>query len=258
MKDNIEYWDKRTKEVGHTGWYDPVIYSFDPKVRLKTIERIRRNERYSNMLDFGGGDGDFSKMASQYSDNVLLYDISAEVIKRAKKKNGHIRNIEYETKWNNITSRKFDCIIAVTVLQHFLNDDDLEDKQRGLKEVLNKNGKLIILEDTFSDEESVDEYTKYRTQKHFEELLFKAGFNFEKTGFYHPLNNPTKDFNDYYRKDRLVMHIRKQFSMKRYRWARFLVKILKRDRKYLFRTNMVEDYIHNASEQDISCIYVCR
>lgn len=37
---NKEYWENRTKEKGHTGWADPLIYSYDQKIRLNTIEYI--------------------------------------------------------------------------------------------------------------------------------------------------------------------------------------------------------------------------
>lgn len=40
---NKEYWENRTKEKGHTGWSDPIIYSYDQKIRLNTVKYILKS-----------------------------------------------------------------------------------------------------------------------------------------------------------------------------------------------------------------------
>lgn len=40
MESNKAYWNERARKNGHTGWNDLVIYYYDQKVRLNTIDYI--------------------------------------------------------------------------------------------------------------------------------------------------------------------------------------------------------------------------
>ena len=86
---NKEYWENRTKEKGHTGWSDPIIYSYDQKIRLNTVKYILKSLsiRGGSALDYGCGTGDFSVLLSKFFDKVKATDLSDNVLEIALKKN---------------------------------------------------------------------------------------------------------------------------------------------------------------------------
>jgi len=58
------FWDQCVKEFGHTGWSNPMVYTFDQAARITTIERpLNDLSLPKNLaLDYGCGVGDFSKV----------------------------------------------------------------------------------------------------------------------------------------------------------------------------------------------------
>lgn len=99
---------------------------------LKTLLRdlIPKN---SNVLEFGCGTGDLIAFLNPTSG--VGYDPSVEMIKIAKKK---YNQIKFVTK---LPQNKFDYVYITDVIEHLENP---KEEFKNIKNILNKNGKLIV------------------------------------------------------------------------------------------------------------------
>jgi 2-polyprenyl-3-methyl-5-hydroxy-6-metoxy-1,4-benzoquinol methylase len=192
------FWNNRVKKYGHTGWSDFATYYYDQNLRLNAINNLIRKYGINDTLalDYGCGTGDFSKMMSQYFENIIAVDISEEIINKAK-----LTNRNYKIKFKMIDKKiftfKYNLIICITVLQHIKNDDELNELINNFNLSLNGNGIVIILE-SFSKEVDENNYTKLRNADFIKNMFSKCGFkliNFYN--FYHPLYHPTHLFKNY-------------------------------------------------------------
>lgn len=258
MQDN-KYWDSRAEKYGHTGWGNPVIYEFDQKVRLKVIEYIYNSIQtpIENVLDFGGGDGDFSLFFSKFCSKVVCYDISEgvlEIAKRRSMENG-VQNICFSSDEKEVLNEdtKYDLILCITVLQHIKNNDDLMELLNNLKKRLSKTGKILILENTFTNEKVDNEYIKYRTISEFEKMIKESELKIKRCyGFYHPILKPTESYKKYYKN--IGIRIINQIADKGfYRLAVFLLKRFCIENRYI---GSGEDYLFEEQETDSSRIYI--
>lgn len=197
-----KYWDDRAVKVGHTGWSNEVIYKFDQTARIETIRMLIEDKigtKISSLLDFGGGDGTFALSLSTITEKYFHYDISLKVQEIAKKNLKYRENVIYLESLDQIQNTEilFDCIIAITVFQHIVDDVELLDTLSILKEKLNNGGKMILM-DSFSTNNEETNYSHYRTFADYEKLIEKSGFSIDsKYRFYHPLVEPTESFKKY-------------------------------------------------------------
>lgn len=209
---NKEYWENRTKEKGHTGWSDPIIYSYDQKIRLNTIEYILNamSIRGGSALDYGCGTGDFCVLLSKYFDSVTGTDLSDNVLKIAADSNNRKNIIYSKLNYDTIFNKKYDLILTITVLQHVLDDNDLILLMKKFSEVLSNDGIILVLE-SFCDNdknENINEYINIRSNYHFENLVKSVGLKIVNSyNFYNPLNTDI-NFNKFFFKvlRRLVLY----------------------------------------------------
>ena len=204
---NNNFWIKRVKEYGHTGWSDKITYLYDQKLRLRLLENIINkyfNRKINYALDYGCGSGDFSNLLGEYSEHVLGVDIAKEIISVARKKYPHIAFDEIDSYGNH----KYEFIIAITVLQHLLDDNDLKDVLTQFNDVVEKNGIIVII-DSYSNKGEHSEYLKLRKYQDFLELVLSHNFEVLEThNLYHPQEIPTKLY-EFYRKNFFVRVLNK-------------------------------------------------
>ena len=204
---NSKFWIKRVKEYGHTGWSDKMTYLYDQKLRLMLLEKIINkyfNQKIKYALDYGCGSGDFSNLLGGYSEDVLGVDIAKEIISVAREKYPHIAFDEIDSYRNN----KYEFIIAITVLQHLLDDNDLKNVLMQFNEVVEKNGIIVII-DSYSNNGEYSEYLKLRKYQDFLELVLSHNFEILEThNLYHPQKIPTELY-ELYRKSFFVRVLNK-------------------------------------------------
>ena len=199
MEGAAQYWNRRAKKNKHTGWADPVIYFYDQALRLRVIEELCAGKRFRSVLDYGCGIGDFSVLLSKFSDAVLAVDLSSDVIDIAKVSNS-APNVRYEVLedgYPNVKRGGYDLVLAITVFQHILKDQDFVRCLKDLKLSLADGGRLILV-DSFSDSNQSSEYLKFRALDHFLELCAYVGFVVDELfDFYHPVSSPTPCYLEY-------------------------------------------------------------
>jgi 2-polyprenyl-3-methyl-5-hydroxy-6-metoxy-1,4-benzoquinol methylase len=196
-----DFWSARVRRHGHTGWADPVTYQFDQRLRLRTVGDTILGlglPAAARCLDFGCGVGDFSAMLANAGHKVWAYDISEPVLRRAAALNPSPR-ITYTGDLAATMANPLDLILSVTVLQHVIDDDELQRLLSTFRNALATNGRLVVLE-TFATEDRIDEYQHRRTIASFLKAASSAAFFLERDRpFYHPTERSTASFRAYRR-----------------------------------------------------------
>ncbi|MCX6113158.1 MAG: class I SAM-dependent methyltransferase [Proteobacteria bacterium] len=204
MAINKEFWDNRVRKYGHTGWKDYDIYAYDQCARLKAIEKIidSLDCQREFALDFGTGVGDFANLLAQTFNKVYAFDISQEVLNVAKKKYGHIKNINF-IDGNSITDVKLedkslDIILSITVLDHILDDNELSKTIGWFGEKISDRGYIVILEYALPSKMLKSDYQRYWLFDEWLSLFSDFDFHLiQQYGFNHPKFSPCKSYSIY-------------------------------------------------------------
>jgi ubiquinone/menaquinone biosynthesis C-methylase UbiE len=97
------------------------------------------------VLEIGGGAGEFSRRLAQKAKHVLALDLSPEMIRIAKERSKAQHNIDYQVadvlQWD-FPSARFDCIASIATLHHL----PLEDMLLKMKQALKPGGTLLVLD----------------------------------------------------------------------------------------------------------------
>ncbi|MHB8163118.1 MAG: class I SAM-dependent methyltransferase [Methanoregula sp.] len=208
MTINTDFWTKRVKKFGHTGWNDPIIYLYDQSARLLAIEKIivSLDCEKNQSLDFGCGTGDFSYLLCKYFKKVMGLDVCEYLIIKNRVAYSDNNIIAFFSIKNfedcKIPEKSINTILSITVLDHILSDIELLNTISHFHKILSDDGYLIILE--YSSINSVNEkssYQKFRTLGQWEDLFSTHDFEIKKRyQFYHPTMQPCESYLQY-RKD---------------------------------------------------------
>lgn len=176
MPDDLkEFWFRRYKETGHTGWKDPTVYAYDQIQRLAIVSAKidALTIRPLIAIDFGCGTGDFSRLALEKGFIVWAYD------PYVLPKISH-RNFRYVSQCHelDIPNGKVGLILSVTVLDHILNDDELASTLVFLRKRISEQGFLLMMEYALDNAQRVsNKYQALRTIDQWENYLSIAGWN---------------------------------------------------------------------------------
>lgn len=127
------------------------------------------------ILDFGSGVGRNTFPLSEYSnkwqivgyDNETMLKAAEEfAIEKYSKEAKDFHNITLTSNWNELKNRKFDCIVAIIVLQH-ISESDLDIYIQDIKKMTNK---FIV-----TGRRSLDELNPYGSYKSVWKILEKNG-----------------------------------------------------------------------------------
>jgi ubiquinone/menaquinone biosynthesis C-methylase UbiE len=204
MNDIKEFWNTRTKKYGHTGWSNSFIYAYDQQARLMAVEKILNSLSFNTSLalDFGTGSGDFAGLLAKYFESVIAFDISDAVIRKAKKKYGQIKNIQF-IGGNNIEEigipfNTVDVILTVTVLDHIMADCELTKILKYFERLLNEKGIIVAFEYALNHKKSPTSYQRFMQLEDWRTIFLNCGFSLDKSyGFYHPSEDPCESYLSY-------------------------------------------------------------
>jgi len=196
---DVSYWTQRLRRYGHTGWSDFATYWYDQRLRLRAIERVvlaPRSGAARSALDFGCGVGDFCALLAQRFESVVGYDVSVDILQRARQRNGHT-NIRYTDSLDQALGVKRDLILSITVLQHITDDAELATLLQRFASTLAPGGRVAIME-TLADSERHAGYLKRRTLPQLLGLFEQVGLVPQgRHHFYHPSEAPTPSYTRY-------------------------------------------------------------
>lgn len=198
MRD-LAFWSERVRRYGHTGWSDAATYAYDQRLRLKAAHEVLSGlpaQARRSALDFGCGVGDFCAVLAAHAEAVVGYDLSAAVIQRAARLNS-AANVRYVSNADDVWAQRYDLILSVTVLQHVVDDAELQALVRRFAEALNLGGRIVVLE-TLADVPADAGYLKRRTLAQLLAVFGAAGLQpVMQRGLYHPTECPTPAYRAY-------------------------------------------------------------
>jgi len=190
------FWINRYEKLGHTGWRDPIFYTYDQIERLALIseELFQLNVVSDKVLDFGCGTGDFSKLLLKNGGKIWGYDLYVEPdIKHP--------NFKYIKNYTNIKSPDFqmDLILSVTVLDHILDDAEFKQELVNFRRVISDQGYLIMLEYAMdAPHNNNNKYQAFRTVDKWQQQLSVSGWKIlSMKPIPHPLIAPSLGFSWY-------------------------------------------------------------
>ncbi|HJV60128.1 MAG TPA: class I SAM-dependent methyltransferase [Albitalea sp.] len=196
------YWSQRLARYGHTGWSDLAVYAYDQRLRLKAIERVlfdpaaSESRAHRRALDYGCGVGDFSALLAMRFEQVLGYDLSADIVRRAAESHP-LPNVRFTQDADEAWAQMHDLILCVTVLQHVVDDDELERLLRRFVGSLEPGGRVVVME-TLADSELHGGYLKRRTLDRLLGQFRQVGLScIARHDFYHPSEAPTPAYARY-------------------------------------------------------------
>ncbi len=148
------YWDRRYQDEGHTGYSDPLLHRYDQPLRLAAVRRaiFRRfpeGLHGRRALDIGCGTGDFVQLHRTLGAACVGVDISPLVIEGTRDRFRDDPEVTLQAGTiveADLPPEGFDVITSVTVLQHVLDDVELERSLAKLRDSLQPDGVLILLE----------------------------------------------------------------------------------------------------------------
>jgi len=207
----VDFWTERVRRYGHTGWCDPVIYDFEQRARLYTV--ARRLATYAGQkdvaLDFGTGTGDFARLLACHYRRVVAFDPCVEVVDLARRKHAGVANIEFRQAPSvaqlDLADEGLDLILSVTVLDHILDDSELDETLARLARKLKPGGRLLALEYAVNADESAalalrkgNAYQRFSPLGEWRERLGRHGLSVERlTSFHDPYHNPAPSWERY-------------------------------------------------------------
>jgi SAM-dependent methyltransferase len=190
----VSFWGERVRRYGHTGWSDAATYAYDQRLRLKAVGWLLKPVH--SALDYGCGVGDFCALLATCAQRVVGHDLSREALLRAARQHPSTA-IRYEPIAQAVWSQRYDLILSITVLQHVVDDGELQALLERCADALQPGGRMIVLE-TLADETRDGVYLKRRTQAELVDAFARAGLSLQsRRGFYHPTECPTPAFLAY-------------------------------------------------------------
>lgn len=197
--EEAEFWSKRGRKVGHTGWKQPVIYAFDQRQRLRLVERCLSGlglPRGARVLDFGCGTGDFSRLLLQQGHQVFGYDPYFE----PTLSHPRFRYLKQVSELERLEPG-LDLILSVTVLDHVLDDGELAALLERFRHLASSRGTLVALE--YAPEREAPPpapHQAYRSLASWRRLLNGAGWSLQQQqSVAHPKEAPSLAFQRYHR-----------------------------------------------------------
>lgn len=197
----IGYWRERLRRFGHTGWSDAAVYAYDQRLRLaavgRTLEGLPDLARGA-ALDFGCGVGDFCALLADRFERVDGHDPVPEVLEVARHRHA-AANLRYLDRLALDGAPRYDLVLCVTVLQHVVDDAELEALLRRLAAALKPGGAFVVLE-TFAGRADAPAAAtlKRRSANDLVARFAAVGLPLvSDRGFYHPSEAPTPAFRRY-------------------------------------------------------------
>ena len=146
-----EYWENRVVAQGpsYVGPGGNVEKTIAQAGRFqRSIDEALTGKSFNHILDFGCGVGRFVDVLAKHADHVTAVDLSATAIELAgdiiTAKNIHLIHLSEDS--IPLLDDSVDLVVAVTVFQHIVDDDDWALWTSEINRVLNPTGALLVID----------------------------------------------------------------------------------------------------------------
>jgi 2-polyprenyl-3-methyl-5-hydroxy-6-metoxy-1,4-benzoquinol methylase len=153
----VEYWDQRARDFAADGaglravcsygmpsYYNGYIH-LTQRLALAPYLRV---ERGTTALDIGCGIGRWSRILAARGASVTAIDVAPSMIEEARRRTPDGTAIEYgvaDVRTLSLGTR-FDLVLAVTVLQHILDDGEFRIAIDNIARHVTDRGRIVLLE----------------------------------------------------------------------------------------------------------------
>lgn len=199
-----EFWDRRARAVGHTGYSDQLVYAYDQQARLRAVAHVldELGAGHTTALDLGTGSGDFIPLLLERFSEVIAFDISAEVIGIASQRHRGQPRSRFicgpSVTGIDLADGALDLVLSITTLGHIMDPAQIDATLAWVARKLRPGGRLVALERTLTAPRAAASYQYFRTRAEWTDLLSGAGMPVtEQYGFYHPDEAPCPSFRAY-------------------------------------------------------------
>ncbi len=156
------------------------------KVLVKGVRPELRNSKSKSLIDYGSGTGLVGLELSDLVDSILLVDSSEQMLEVAKAKISHkgITNAKvlYSDFTQETTELKADIVLLSLVLLHI---PDTPKILQGLFNILNKGGKLIIIDFDKNDKINHPKVHNGFSHEELKKRLSEVGFKSSEIKTFH-------------------------------------------------------------------------
>lgn len=201
---DLAFWNGRLQRFGHTGWADAATYAYDQRLRLRAVASLidtHTAARRDKALDFGCGTGDFSALLLTRFEAVTAHDISQAILNTTRQRVPSSKLRLTTDQSAALADGPYDLILSVTVLQHVLDDAELQSLAADFAAALAPSGRIVVLETLATQGSSSAGYLKGRTEVQLCSVFERAGLVLlTSRGFPHPTEAPTAEFSRYRRR----------------------------------------------------------
>jgi len=182
--DPERYWEERARTRGAIAadYQDPVLRAFEAPLRRRVFfDRVPWRPGL-RVLDAGTGTGDWAMEFWRRGAAVVGIDISAGMIQLARDAAARSgAEIRYEVgriqELPPEYSGRFDLVTSITVLQHLLDDGELDRALACCARALAPGGRLACMENTMGGRRrGGNSYMRFRSRKEWLHRFERAGF----------------------------------------------------------------------------------
>lgn len=187
--------------MNRKSYYDNKNETYRMNAMRKRLVLELISDQPKNILEFGCGRGELARALKERGHRISGADISTEALEVAKDVLEEIFAFDFEREWpEELTSKRFDLVIASELIEHLFNPEEFLIKAR---ELLNPGGQLIITTPNFLfwknrlkmlfgkfqyESKGLLDYGHIRffTLKTARELTKKSGFIIERENHFYP------------------------------------------------------------------------
>jgi ubiquinone/menaquinone biosynthesis C-methylase UbiE len=148
--------------------------------KYSITEYLKDKIKGKRVLDIPCGSGVYSNLFYELgAKEVVGIDISEEMVKLAKQKTNYPNSsfIQCDAqKLNDLSLDKFDIITCIFLFNYAKTEEELENMIKNIKNLLNENGILLILNDNILQSDYTTDYSRYNFTKSCENKIIKYNF----------------------------------------------------------------------------------
>jgi SAM-dependent methyltransferase len=202
MIDLPSFWRERAAKHGHTGWRDQVVYVYDQQERLRIVgdllTRLEAPTAGGAAIDFGCGTGDFSRLLIDRGFEVCGYDPFI-VPELDDPRFTYVGEAEALAGVSDV-----DVVLSVTVLDHVLDEAELDASLSRLRAALRSGGRVVLIEYALDAEPETDirnGFQAFRTLDGWKRAFERNRLTLVDSGpVPHPADSPSAGYRRYRKK----------------------------------------------------------
>lgn len=153
------------EDYTYNRWQKTPLNVYQYRQTARVLLKLLASNKYDRALEIGGGDGVWTELTIGRLKQLDFFDISEEMLKRAKVKlaqHGNINYLQGDFLQSNLAGNNYDVAFLFRVFEYF---NDKNSALRMLNKILKDNGEMFI----------ITKSPAYDWQGHYQKKVFHSG-----------------------------------------------------------------------------------